>query len=217
MRWLLALSVAAVLSLPATDSLTDRNAGTLGSNWASAIQPITEWTLTLGVGATSANVGADFNVPFWNADTFGNDQYSQVVLSRSTNGYTGVSVRGSSGNAYGISLESPGCVFYKWVSSVRSTLSSTCGSYSWTNGHTLKLAVVGNALTAYDNGSAFAACDATCTGSSIASGKPGLLGYSDVGGLWTNWQGDNAGGGGATFPAAIINAPIRCCTAARFR
>ncbi len=208
-RTLFALGAAAVLSLPATDSLTDRTAGTLGTNWSAAIGAITDWSVVTGVGATETASGADFSVSYWNQDTFTDDQYAQVVLTIDANGYAGAVVRGSSGNAYGVSLEGGACTFYKWVSSSRSSL-GTCSSHAWTSGHTLKLSVVGDALTVYDNGVSFGS---TTGGSAVTSGKPGMLGYSGAN-SFTNWQGDNVGGA-ATFPAAIINAPIRCCKGRR--
>jgi hypothetical protein len=221
-RLVFALMLAGVASSPppfaaSTDSLTDRCAVTLGSNWTGADGAVTDWVVSDGAGgcvgttpgADAVYVGADYALAYYNAASFTDDQYSQAVISKGVNGYNGVAVRlsGTTGsqNGYSVSLES-GCTIYKWVSGTRSSI-GTCTD-TWVDGHTLKLSVTGTALTVTDNGSSVG----SATDSSVTSGKPGIMGYSQAGtARISNWQGDNVGGGGPTFPAAIVNALIRCC------
>ncbi len=219
-KFLVALIIALPMALPATDTFS-RCTTTLGSNWTGLSGAITDWILSdnagvcagLAVGAYPNYGGADFAMDIWNADSFNSDgnQYAQGKLSKSFNGYIGLGVRMSAGtNGYAVDIES-GCTLYKWTSGTRSTITvspANCGG-SWTNGHTMKLEIIGNAITIYDNGASIG----TATDSSIASGgAPGIIGYTDTGATISDWQADNTGGGpGATFPAALLNAPIRCC------
>lgn len=203
--------LGAPMALPATDSF-DRNDSTLGSAWTASIGLLTTWTLCSAAvcapdhyGATSQEIGSDFNVAFNNLDTYNANQYSQVAIIKGANGYQGACVRVTAGNGYCVDLDS-NCTFYEWLSSSRSVL-GTCSSHTWTDGHTLKLDVVGTVLTVYDNGTSFG----TVSNGDISSGSAGIMAYQNVPGKFYDWEGGNTGGGGATFPGAIINAPIRCC------
>ncbi len=227
-KFLLALAATAMLALPATDPFNNRCATTLGSNWTAVSGAITDWTVSntaggcaaLDPGAFTGYAGSDFAAAYWNADSFnaGGDQYSQAVIIKGTSGYQGVGTRFTSGpNGYFVSLESGTCKIYKWVSGVRSdiTSSGSC-SVSWTDGHTLYLESTGanpTSIVVKDNGSVIG----TASDSDIDSGgAPGIIGYADGGTTRdTSWQGSNTGGGGATLPAAIINAPIKCCKGIR--
>ncbi len=223
MRWLLAMSVAAVLSLPATDPLNDRSASTLGANWTAVSGALSDWQVVSGVGANCGTcIGADFSAGAWSADSFTADHYSQAAISKGASGYQGVGVRllaSGGANGYFVTLESGSCKFYKWVAGTRTDITSSGAcSVSWTNGHTLKLAVTGHdpaALTAYDNGVSIG----TASDNDIDSGgAPGLIGYSDGSGGYLSWQGDNNSAPAGGIPKAIIGmAPIKCCTSARNR
>ncbi len=184
-----------------------RNASTLGSNWTSTVAcAITDWTLTFTApsGAASGCAGADFNVSYYTG-TFANNQYSQVVIAKGTNGYQGVVVRASSGNnAYGVVLEGgSGCKIYKWVSGTRGSIGSC--TVTWTDGHTLYLEAIGTTLTAKDNGSTIGTATSQ---TDLASGSPGITGYQDAPGHLTFWEGGDIGGV-TSFVPGIINAPIR--------
>lgn len=201
-------SVSARRALPATDTF-DRD--------VTAASPYTaSWTVTLtGVwsscsaatcapdhyGMTPAANGLDYGVEYNNLDSYNANQYAQVVIKKGTNGYQGVCVRAdSSGNAYCITLESS-YSFYKFTTGTRSLLGS--GSHSWTDGHTLKLDIVSDTLTAYDNGVSFAT---QAGGGAIAAGSAGMIGYIDTTAKMWDWEGGNVGGG-STFPAAILASP----------
>ncbi len=217
--FLLSLAAVAFLALPANDALNDRCATTLGSNWTGASGANTDWTVSdqtgacaaITIGTTSTFTGSDYALAYWNADTFDNDQYSQAIISViGAGGNYGVAVRlsGTTGsqNGYGMAFEGgSGCTLFKWVSGTRSAIGSC--TVTWTDGHTLKMSAVGNTITVEDNGTPFG----SATDSDIASGKPGLLGYAN--GVWrvTTWQGGDTTPPAGNFPAAIINAPIRCC------
>ncbi len=222
LRTFLALSIAGVFSLPAQDSFTDRNSTGLGANWTSvscSAPPAADWVVTLGTGMAAGCAGADYAAEYWNADSFNGsgDQYSQIAITKGANGYEGVGVRMSAGpNAYFVTLESGACKIFKWVAGTRTdiTSSGSC-SVSWTNGHTLYIEATGanpTSIVVKDNGSTIG----TASDSDIDSGgAPGVIGYVDSGANSLTWQGSNTGGGGATFPGAIINAPIRCCKGLR--
>ncbi len=210
-------SVTARRSLPATDSLI-RDASTLGSNWTAVTGAITDWVLTGStppLGAKSAYNGADFASDYWNADSFNADQYSESAISRGLNGYQCVGARFSGTSGYFACLDT--CHIYKFTSGARSTI-HTC-SVSWTNDHILRLTATntGTVTLRLDDCGTDATCASpsnidiqTDSSSPLNSGSPGIAGYQDsTGPNMFNWQGDNVGGSGATFPAAIINAPVR--------
>ncbi len=219
-RVILLLATASIFSLPASDSFS-RCTATLGTNWTDAASggAITDWTLSDNagacagspVGAVNAFAGSNFDYAYWNADSFANDQYSQVVVTKGTNGYVGVAVRVTSLNAYLVTLDGGTCNIRKFVSGTRSDIGSC--SVTWTDGHTLKLQAIGTAITAFDNGVSIG----TATDSDLVSGSGGIVGYADTGGQRVaTWEGGNTGGGGPTFPGAVIgHAPIKCCKGVR--
>ncbi len=194
---------AAKRALPATDSFL-RTDTTLGSNWTATSGAITEWTLNAITGASPSSP-SNFEEAYWNADSFGNDQYSQAVIKRGTAGTEGVAVRMSAGyNGYRATLfGGSGCSITKDVSGSGTDIGSC--SVTWTDGHTLKIEVIGTAITVYDNGASIG----TATDSALASGSAGIVGFQDAGTNLTNWEGGNTGAPPSSFVPAIINAPIR--------
>ncbi len=198
--------VSARARLVASDNLI-RNDHTLGSSWTATVAcAITDWVLsfTAPSGASPDCTGADFNVSYYTG-TFANNQYSQVVIVKGTNGYEGVVVRASSGNnGYGVTLDGgSGCTIYKWVSGTRTSIGSC--TVTWTDGHTLYLESVGTTLTVKDNGSTIGTATSQ---TDLSSGSPGITGYQDSPGKLTFWEGGDIGGA-TSFVPGIINAPIR--------
>lgn len=209
--------VAGVLTLPASDTF-NRNDSTLGSNWTGVSGAITDWVVCDSTicsaspnhwGVYSNYTGAEFAIAYWNADSFNADQYSQATVFDigGTNGYVGLGVRISSGpNGYFFTLESSSCQMYKFVSGTRSTI-GTC-SLTQADGDVMKITAVGTTIKVYQNGVE----RGTATDSSVSSGSAGIIGYQSGTPSTYDWTADNiSGGGGATFPAGILNNPIGCC------
>lgn len=216
-------SVPPLLTLPGQDPFNDRCTGTLGSNWTGMLGAITDWNVSTNAGGCSGTpagaycnagqcVGADFAVAYWNVDSFTTAQYSQAVINNGASGYEGVCVNVSAGpHGYCAILDSGGHI-YEWNSGARSTV-QTC-SITWTSGHTLKLSNDGSGnLVVADNGSSIC----TATNTDVTGGSAGIGGYSDTGGRWLTWKGDNVGGGGgATLPPTLLINPMRgCCWVGR--
>lgn len=192
------------MALPATDSFK-RSAATLGSSWTAISGAITDWILTVLTGASSSYAGAEFAYDYWNVDSFADDQYSQAVITKGSNGYQGVGVRlASGGNAYLAVLDSgTGGHVYKILSGTRSTVGTI--TLTWVDGDTLKIDAVGTTLTVYQNN----VSRATFTSQTdLTSGAAGIVGYSDAPGTISDWQGGNVGGS-TPYPSAIVNNPVR--------
>lgn len=204
--WKFALSsvVVAAMSLPATDNF-NRGPDTLGANWSQ--NGTATWTISVTNDVSFS--GASFAFVWWNADSFPDDQYSQ--LKTITSSYNGPACRVDTGGAItGYSFYTIDSGIYKWVAGSRSSIGSYSGSFS--NGDTAKVVCTGSStvtIEVFKNGVSLGST--TDSSSPIASGAAGMLGDGSGGGL-DDWEGGAVGGGGGpTYPAAIINALIRCC------
>ena len=199
------------MALPASDSFTaaaDAALQTYSANW------------TIGNGGFNVNAAGDYaytnatndNAAYWNADTFGSDQYAEAKLVGNVTYYSqiGVAVRcAAGGNHYGLYFQSGGqhIWLYKLVSGTWTELAHAQGVGAWHNGDTIRLEVSGTTLTPKHNGALITALG-TVSDSSLSSGAAGICGYGiDAAARLDDWQGGNLGGGGVSMtPAAAAAA-----------
>jgi hypothetical protein len=227
MRQLLAAGLLAVGLLPAppmfttaSDNFTRSDNTTLGTDW---IDPETE----LGIrsnSATQKNISINSQaVAWWNpsTNTFSANQFSQVTCN--TVGGTppyggqqcgvGVEMSGASlalftgyvvfadpsGNTWALYRQDAGISYNSLAS----------GSHTAADGDVLYLEDNAGVLTFKINGTTLA----THSDSTYSSGQPGINVYSNGSGTdigLNTWSGGDLSAG-TTFPAAIPNAPIKCC------
>lgn len=171
----------------ATDSFDRADAGTLGANWTScggnAAYGIVSNT------AASSNI-EDEEAVFWNAETFADNHYSEVVFATgSANAFIGPAVRcstGSGGNYYGFYGDTGSRYLIRVVAGTWTQL-ATLGT-GFTNGDTLRLEAEGTTLRAYINGVLWT----SVTDSNLTSGAPGLTSWANNNsGRLNNWVGLN--------------------------
>ena len=178
------------MALPATDDFNRADASTLGTNWTLSKN-------TWGIDTNRAKPTAVDNCrAFWNADTFGNDQYSQAKVVSATN-YFGVVVRcsGSGGTENNYHwVAGTGFTGINKVINGSETQLQALDALS-TDNDVIRLEVSGTTLQAYRNGSTYGT---SVTDSAVASGSAGLFGFAAVTPFLDDWEGGNLGGGAAT-------------------
>src|SRR5574341_730268 len=136
------------MALPATDAFTGSGGATPLTSYSA------NWTMNNGAiqasrGSTDnffSNAASD-NGAHWNADTFGNDQYSQITLSGVLGTHwAGAAARAAASGAtwYAFFTDGTGAgtEVYKIVGGTYTTLGST-GTQAWSVNDTLRLEVVG--------------------------------------------------------------------------
>lgn len=142
---------------------------------------------------------------FWNADTFGADQFSECPLSNVTGGTgsagIGVILRADAGGTYyRIVVNADGSNNIDISSFVSGVLQPTLGTRTaaFANGDVLRAEVQGTTLRVYKNG---VQLGADITDSSIATGQPGI-GYSSTlsSGALDSWT-----GGDLAVPGVTLN------------
>ena len=143
--------------------------------------------------------GANYSLTYWNADTFGNDQFSQATLGGTAiaSWYAGVADRIQSGalTAY-LFGNIQGVYKLIYITAGSSNVLAT-GSGTPTAGDVLKLEISGTGLTGKVNG----VSNATATDSALASGQAGLFGYGGNGlATLDDWSGDNIGAAPSQVP-----------------
>ena len=201
-----------------TDDFNRADSSDLGTNWVKNDSPDTMYiSSNTAVGQYPTNT-TNFKIAnYWNTATytFAADQCSQAkfVTFDNTQGYAAVLVRGSisspaSSNPTSYTAYSNGTIYLE-NGVAGPTLLATGTVYS--TGDTAKICVTGTTITSYINGSV----NATVTDSTLSTGQPGMAPYSGNVGVTVaedDWVGTDGGGGGPTFPPAILGvAPIRCC------
>jgi hypothetical protein len=218
--WRVALSafVAVIaLSLPASDNWTGYAGGcNLGTspctNWTVASGGSAAWAVNFAATRAIPNAGgAVHDVVIWTADSFAADQYSETTVAL-TGGpdYVGPAARfDSSGNGYGFICGTS--TLYKYTATAAATLQT--GYTACTDGDVVRMTVTGTSTTSIDITLNGVSAGSTYNDSTLpwTSGAAGMDGYATAGASVSLWTGNNTGGGGPTFPAAIINRLIRCC------
>lgn len=190
------------MALPATESYSGASADLSDPPWTlyRTTQVKTDGS---GNGTPSAN-NSDA-LKYWNADTFGNDQYSKYLAkfngSGTGAGYCYLLARASgtfsSGNAYWFwSDGGSDTAIYKNISGTLTVL-GTANSTTFVTNDELKIDCSGTTISAYKNGSSII----SQTDSAIASGAAGMGGWGVSGTvLFDTWEGGNvSAGGGSVF------------------
>jgi hypothetical protein len=226
MRQLLAAGLLAIGLLPAppmfttaSDNFPGPDNTTLGTDW---IDPEAEFGI-VSHAATQRNAGVNTRATAWwnpSTNSFTGNQFSQVTcgtVGANTPPYgsqwcgVGVNMSGSSFATttgyliYG-SHSNPWQLVRRDAGGAEATLAS--GSYSAADGDVFYLEHNGSLLTFKLNGTSVG----TASDSTYVGGQPGLnvdaILLTDAV-AFTSWSGGDLGGG-AVFPAAIINgAPVR--------
>jgi hypothetical protein len=170
------------MSLPATESFT--GTGSLSGSWTQQKNSISRSS-----DQGKADVDLDDSYAIWTADSFSNDQYSQVKVISYGGDYIELPARGSgSNNDYILYWQSmTSIVISKWVAGVQTDLQDT--GVTATANDVIKLECVGTSIKAYKNG---AQIGTTVTDSSLASGSAGCGGYGQAA-RFDDWEGGNVG------------------------
>jgi hypothetical protein len=156
--------------------------GTVSDSFA-GISLDSNWTQVSGGGSFSVSSGqvstqSRQTTYYWNADTFGNDQYAQTVVGTPGTQGMGPCVRiAASGVGYFVLANStPSIKVYKgnWTTLSFSQIGTT-SSAAVNTGDVLNLSVVGNKITLTQNGMPI--CGSPITDTTYASGQPGIAGY----------------------------------------
>lgn len=186
---LVLIAVACVIAhaaLPASDSFTRADSGTLGPNW-------TDSENGFGISSNTANARSlgNNNISYWSADVFGNDHYSQVTVSS----LAGVTAVGVVCRANGAAPTNNGYLFYSSSIAgniykiVAGSYTSLAGSLTTVaSGDVLKITCIGSLIEAFKNGISVGSVN----DSSVAAGSAGIYGTSPLSQL-INWSGDNIG------------------------
>jgi hypothetical protein len=188
------------VALPATDNFNRANAANLGANWT----------------ALNGNIGVDTNAAYangagleigviWNADVFGNDQYSQATLTANGGAAAiGVLVRGTAGSGgtyYSYYIGGGGDGFLAHTIAGTWVQIGATDSGVWAVNDVLRLEAQGTTLRVYRNGSLFR----TVTDTNIASGSAGLSGFdASTGTKVDTWEGGNIAAATPAIPRGVI-------------
>ena len=199
------------MALPATDNF-NRGTGTLGTNWTYG--PTGSDATSLKISSSNNAVVAVINTDvaaFWNADTFGNDQYSKFSITSglsSGTGYAAALARcsGTGGSFQGYQVTTDGASgsghteIHRWNASAITVLKAVATTF--TAGDVLEIRVSGSAtvnIALYKNGALIDSFNDS-SGSRIASGGAagigGFTGAADVN--FDDWEGGNLAGSSTT-------------------
>lgn len=163
---------------PTTDNFNRADETPLAGNWTRV--PGETGTINLSGNAVTPNSINFDTAYYYNAGSFGNDQYSQIkvtVSGAAAGAGLGVIVRASTSvdTYYRCVLDGAGNIEFGSV--VASTFTFIAGrTVTYSAGAILKLDVTGTTFTITYNGTQ---AGATITDSSISTGKPGIA-YSSV-------------------------------------
>jgi hypothetical protein len=188
------------MALPATDSF-DRANGALGANWSLGWATIAGFTVVSNT-AQLASVN-DEGVNYWSADTFGDNQYAQCVISTIGGAYVGAgpAVRYSASGGYHAAYDQDTGAIRISRRSGGSNTNIASTSFSVSAGDTLRLEISGSNLTLYVNGTS----RLTTSDSTHASGAGGIYGWHASPTIAVN----NFEAGNLTAAAASIVIPRR--------
>ncbi|MEK7634837.1 MAG: LamG domain-containing protein [Patescibacteria group bacterium] len=166
-------------SLVVTDDFLG-SANPLGGDWTTAVGTSAMKKVSNEAGGSAPNAT---NAAYWNANVFNNDQYAQIkALGWGGGGYDspGVILRHNGSDFYTVyvNYNASRIYFTRYNGGAYTNVGGTSyTTYTFTAGHTLRAEIVGNVITAYDDGGVIST--RTVTGADIiSSGSPGLYCYS---------------------------------------
>ncbi len=194
----LCVIVSVHAAIPASDDFNRDNETPLGGNWTQQIAA-GDATFNLTGNAVYSQGGANATSNYWNADAFGNDQYSQATAQVDGAYYIAVMTRMQVGAQSGYYfMAAAGTYVIGFIVAGSATGLATC-SGTPTDGDVMKLSSVGNVHTAKVNGSdpGGVPCAGTDGSNTFTSGQPGIYGYGGGGTVsLDDWSADNIAGGG---------------------
>jgi len=176
-----------------SDNFNRANGG-LGSNWTTWNPSGGDLPLTIASNQCTCAHDANQHGGTRTAESYANDQYSQVeIVSVALNAWVGVVVRdnGTVGQNHYLAIAfnnggTPEIDLYKRVAGTFSFLQGSGGSFNIAGGDVFRLSVIGTTLTVSLNGVA----RITKTDSTFANGKPGIGLYAaNTFAVVDNWQG----------------------------
>lgn len=181
------------MALPATDNF-NRGDGGLGANWTT----VTGQNAPV-ISSNEVTTSSGDSAAYWNADSFNDDQYSQLEIS-AISVACGPIVRAASGaHSFYVFMHYFTSEFriYKAVSGSYTQLGASYAIGASAN-DILKLTVSGTTLTPSING----ADQATRSDSDLSSGSAGLR-VSNTSDKVDDWEGGNVAGGTTVAPTTI--------------
>jgi len=168
----------------ATDDFNRANADPISGNWTTANSS----SCALTSNQAQGNVAFGRQDEYWNAATFGNDQYSQIRVRTVSSGtlfvYAIVRLSDSIENqGYYLRTDGATLKIFKQIAGVFTELQD-CG-VTTTNGDIIKLTIQGNTLRAYKNGAQVGTDQAS--GGELLSGRTGFAIFET--GALDDWEG----------------------------
>ena len=172
-----------------TDAFTRADENPIAGNWTNISD------MKLASNQLVANVGVGEKYCYWNANTFSNDQYSQVQFV-SMSGSVGLVVRGSGASRdyyavqrYNGSSDTSGIQIFKYVSTTYTALATM--EFTWVANDYGRLTVSGSTLNYYmDASSPPTTFRISATDTTHTSGFVGVYGWTTVAeSLYDNWEG----------------------------
>lgn len=189
------------MSVLATDNFNRANAANLGANWT-----VITNAFAIASNEAQAASGAAPHENYYNAVTWPNDQYSQVVVGTvvetTVDKGVGPAVRITAGGDLYFLAGGGDARVYKRIGGTYTQLGTTGAAVA--TGDVLYLEVQGTTLIAKKNGSSI--CGSPITDSALSAGNAGMWGYSDAAVLARadNWEGGDFAGGAAALSIAPI-------------
>lgn len=168
----------------ALDNFNRADENPLAGNWTSvSANPFR----LIGNQAYGSGAGSGETYAYWNANTFSDDQFSQIQIV-TANEALGVTVRGSGASTdYYAVQDFTGANLFKYVSGAYTSLDQQ--SYAWSTNDYIRLAASGSTLTVYGDASNPPTTQiAQATDTTFASGKVGIYDWFGNA-ILDNWSG----------------------------
>jgi hypothetical protein len=174
------------MSVIAADNYTRANESPMTGNWTSVFG-------TINLTSNEAVAGG-LACSRWNADSFPDDQYAEIVVASLASSWVGPAVRCASSGQYLYFLvcDASNKTYYRIVNGSWNAVGSAISDATSVS-DTIRLKVEGTTLTGYSNGTPLAAR----SDSQIASGVGGIV-MGASGGAVDDWEGGNLTAGGTT-------------------
>lgn len=196
------------MALPATDAFTDTNGTALTTHSASWTENVAGFDIQSNALASN---GASDTMAHWNADTFNDDQYAQIVeaTTSATGSFLGPAVRVATSAHTGYYCVGQYAASTDWetgkfVGGTWTAINSNLTGPS--NGTTVAAKISGTSFTVEFDGTPQASY--AFTDSAISSGSGGVCGYgTSASRIMDTWEAGNLGGGG-TNPKGVLGLPI---------
>ena len=179
------------MALPATDNFNRANEVPIATNWSTAGNSNGMYLVSNQLHGPGTLEGCSY----WDADAFGNDQYSSgtCITTSPWGGGPAVRISASVQSYYFFGI---GNGYFRGCKYVAGVFSQIGSNYTSTpaNGDVLKLSISGTTLTPTLN----SVEQSTRTDSSLSAGSAGMAAY-DLAAKWDNWEGGDVAAGGISI------------------